>query len=186
MFVVESKDVGHEGQTSQRRKIRAGRLPGPERVLPRHTLRVVASRPNSFRVLGFPVTITPGFLLGMLVIYIINGPRFGLWLVGVAGGPHPLPRTRARARRPPLRCPRPPSRSTSWSATPASARRARSNGPNRRSSPPPVRSSRSSSAWRCCSPSDRTHSITPSSPPTHSGSPSGGPVRCSDSSTSSR
>jgi Zn-dependent protease len=28
------------------------------------------------------VTITPGFLLGMLVIYVINGPRFGLWLVG--------------------------------------------------------------------------------------------------------
>jgi Zn-dependent protease len=28
------------------------------------------------------VTITPGFLLGMVVIYVINGPRFGLWLVG--------------------------------------------------------------------------------------------------------
>ena len=41
----------------------------------------MAARPNSFRVLGFPVTITPGFLLGMLVIYTINGPRFGLWLV---------------------------------------------------------------------------------------------------------
>lgn len=52
------------------------RAPAPLRFV------VVPSRPHSFRLLGFPVTITPGFLLGMLVIYIINGPRFGLWLVG--------------------------------------------------------------------------------------------------------
>jgi hypothetical protein len=40
----------------------------------------VPSRP-SFRILGFPVTITPGFLIGMGVIYVINGARFGPWLV---------------------------------------------------------------------------------------------------------
>jgi Zn-dependent protease len=35
----------------------------------------------SFRILGFPVTVMPGFLLGMLLVYVINGARFGLWLV---------------------------------------------------------------------------------------------------------
>lgn len=42
---------------------------------------VVPPRPHSFRLLGFPVTITSGFLLGMVIVVWINGPRFGLWLV---------------------------------------------------------------------------------------------------------
>jgi hypothetical protein len=41
----------------------------------------VPPRSPSFRLLGFPVTITSGFLLGMFIVYWINGPRFGLWLV---------------------------------------------------------------------------------------------------------
>jgi Zn-dependent protease len=35
-----------------------------------------------FRVLGFPVQVQPGFVVFMLLIVMINGDDFGLWLAG--------------------------------------------------------------------------------------------------------
>ena len=44
------------------------------------------ARTGGLRVLGFPLHIRPGFLFFMLLIVVINGPEYGLWLaVALAG-----------------------------------------------------------------------------------------------------
>ncbi|MBA3605336.1 MAG: hypothetical protein H0W46_05055, partial [Acidimicrobiia bacterium] len=45
---------------------------------------VPTRRPDGtgLRVLGFPLHIRPGFLFFMLLIVVINGPEYGLWLAG--------------------------------------------------------------------------------------------------------
>ncbi|MEO5723687.1 MAG: site-2 protease family protein, partial [Ilumatobacteraceae bacterium] len=36
--------------------------------------------PPAFRLLGFPVQVRPGFIMLMVLVIVINGPRLGVWL----------------------------------------------------------------------------------------------------------
>ena len=70
-----------------------------------HTIGPISDRP-AFTIFGFPVTIAPGFLLGLLLLAGLNlqDPSFALGLVGAVAAFTARARARPRAGRPPIRC----------------------------------------------------------------------------------
>ena len=81
MLVIEGINVGHEVIVDGGSLQPNSRLRSRKPMRPTVHISVVSSM-TMFRLLGFPVHVRPGFVMFMVLIVVLYGDEFGIWLAG--------------------------------------------------------------------------------------------------------